>query len=152
MKVSAGVLPYRWRDGPEVLLGHPGGPFWARRDAGAWTVVKGEVEPGEDLLAAAVREFAEETGLDLSDRAMVTLGTVTQRSGKVVHVWACRCDLDPEAHRPGTFEMEWPPRSGRTRSFPEIDRVAWFRPDEARRALNPAQRPFIDRLEALAGS
>ena len=146
-RVSAGVLLYRRRgEGWEVLLAHPGGPFWARKDLGAWTIPKGEIEPGEDPLACALRELREEAGL-APEGPFHALGEISQRGGKVVHAWAAAGDADPAALRSGTFTMEWPPRSGRTASFPEVDRFAWFDPDEARRRLNPAQAQLIDRLD-----
>lgn len=146
--VSAGLLLYRRRGGRlEVLQAHPGGPFWANKDAGAWTVPKGLVEVGEDLLAAARREFAEETGLR-PDGPFLPLGSVRQKAGKVVHAWACEGDADPAALTSNVMSAEWPPGSGRWVEFPEVDRCAWFEPAEAREKLNPAQAEFIDRLEA----
>lgn len=153
-RISAGVVLWRRRGGRvEVLLGHPGSPYWARRDEGDWTVLKGEVEPGEDLVAVARREFAEETGHALDDDAsMIELGEIRQKSGKVVHAWAVEGTLDPAEAVSNTFEMEWPPRSGRIQTFPEIDRVEWFRLKKARVKIKDAQAPFLDRLEAaLAG-
>ena len=148
MTTSGGILPYRQT--PEgrlqVLIAHPGGPLWARKDEGAWSVIKGELEPDEHPLDAAVREFTEETGWRLPAGTYLDLGRVEQKSGKVVVAWAVEADFDPDTLRPGTFTMEWPPRSGQTREFPEIDRVAWFDLDEAARRLNPAQRAFLDRL------
>ena len=135
----------------QVLLAHPGGPLFAKRDNGHWTIPKGEPEPDEPLLDAARREFAEETGHPLSDGPLLDLGSITQKGGKVVHAWALEGDLDPETARSETFELEWPPKSGRLQSFPEIDRVAWFAPTEACRRVKEAQIPLIDRLqEALA--
>ena len=133
-RTSAGVLLWRRHDGRiEVLLGHPGGPFFARKDAGVWSVLKGETSPGEeDLEALARREFEEETG---------------HAGGKLVVCWAIEGDLDPDDAFSNTFEMEWPPRSGRTQEFPEIDRVAWFDLASAREAINPAQAAFLDRLD-----
>ena len=125
-----------WRrtgEGLDVLLGHNGGPFFARKDEGHWTVLKGEVEPGEDLRAVARREFTEETGHEVPDGPMIELGRIRQRSGKVVMAWAIEGDLDPDTAVSNTFELEWPPGSGRTQAFPEIDRVAWFELPEARR-------------------
>ena len=146
-RVSAGMLPWRHRNGRlEVLLGHPGGPYFVRKDAGHWTVLKGEIETGEDAVAVARREFAEETGQPAPEGPLVELGRIRQKSGKVVHAWAVRGDVDADACRSNTFEMEWPPRSGRIESFPEIDRVAWFDLDEARRMIKAAQEPFLDRL------
>jgi predicted NUDIX family NTP pyrophosphohydrolase len=150
---SAGILLYR-RVGDiiEVLLAHPGGPFWARRDEGAWSIPKGEVDQGEDLLEVARREFEEEVGTPVLGDDLQTLGSVTQKSGKVVYAWAGAGDLDPGEQRSNTFRMEWPPRSGRERDFPEVDRVEWFSTEAARRKLNPAQAEFVDRLlESLHG-
>lgn len=149
-KLSAGVLLYRLRDDEvEVLLAHPGGPLWSRRDAGAWSIPKGEPDAGEDLRMAAVREFAEETGLDLTGADLIDLGSVVQRAGKVVHAWGCSHDLDPASLESNTFTMEWPPRSGKTAEFPEIDRVEWFPVAEAAGRINPAQAHFLERLRAL---
>ncbi|HZH44338.1 MAG TPA: NUDIX domain-containing protein [Lysobacter sp.] len=146
---SAGILLYRrGTDGVQVLLAHPGGPFWRGRDAGAWTLPKGEVAAGESPDSAARREFAEETGLALT-AALQPLGTVRQRGGKQVEAFAAKGEFDPAALRSNHFELEWPPRSGRRASFPEIDRVAWFTLPEARRRILPAQQPLLDRLEAL---
>jgi predicted NUDIX family NTP pyrophosphohydrolase len=149
-RTSAGILLWRRRgERIEVLLGHPGGPYFSRKDDGDWTVLKGEVDPGEELLVVARREFTEETGHALDDDArFVELGDIRQRSGKVVFAWAVEGDLDPTTAVSNTFEMEWPPRSGRTREFPEIDRVAWFGPRKARVKIKAAQAPFLDRLEA----
>jgi predicted NUDIX family NTP pyrophosphohydrolase len=156
--VSAGILLYRRRDGRlQVLVAHPGGPFWAGRDAGAWTIPKGVAEAGEQLAAVAMREFAEETGFELPAiavdpaRAPIELGTITLKSGKVVHGWAVEGDLDPALSRSNEAEIEWPVRSGRRMLVPEVDRVAWFAPAEARRRLHPAQAPFVDRLETRLG-
>lgn len=147
MKVSAGLLLFRRReDRFEVLLAHPGGPFWATKDAGAWTIPKGELEDGEDPLRAAAREFTEETGVTVDIEAAHSLGSVRQKSGKTVLAWAVEGDLDPGLLRSNTFTIEWPPRSGRQTEFPEIDRVEWLEPDIARVKLNPAQEPFVDRL------
>jgi predicted NUDIX family NTP pyrophosphohydrolase len=144
---SAGILLFRRRpEGPEVLLVHPGGPFWARRDAGAWSIPKGEHADGEDPLECARREFEEETGSAPPPGALVPLGEVRMRSGKRVAGWAAEGDLDPEGVRSNTFEIEWPPRSGRTQEFPEVDRAEWFALDEARRRILPAQVPLLDRL------
>ena len=131
---------------------HPGGPFWARKDHGAWSIPKGEVDEGEEPSVCALREFAEETGTRLTAAALAELGSVTLKSGKVVLAFALPGDLDAAAVVSNTFELEWPPRSGRTRSFPEIDRAAWFGLEDARAKLNPAQVAFIDRLEALLGA
>lgn len=148
-KRSAGILLFR-RTGEslEVLLGHMGGPLWARREQAAWSLPKGEYLTDEQPLAAARREFAEELGIPVPDVALVGLGAVRQPSGKVVTVWAGECDLDLAGFAPGTFEMEWPRGSGRTQSFPEIDRVAWLDLVAARPALVAGQREFLDRLVA----
>ncbi|WP_445525750.1 NUDIX domain-containing protein [Streptomyces cyslabdanicus] len=144
---SAGLLLFRRSGGGlEVLLGHMGGPFFARRDAGAWTVPKGEYGPEEPAWEAARREFQEELGLPPPDGAAVPLGEVRQTNGKTVTAWAVEADLDPAAVVPGTFLMEWPPRSGRTREFPELDRVAWLGLDRAREVIVRAQAAFLDRL------
>lgn len=144
--VSAGILLFRSTDrGIEVLLVHPGGPFWRRKDLGAWTIPKGEVQPGEDLLAAARREFQEETGWPATGE-VIALGQVRQASRKIVHAWAVEGELDPAAINSNTFEMEWPPRSGRMITFPEADKAAWFSIDEARRRILPAQAPLLDAL------
>jgi predicted NUDIX family NTP pyrophosphohydrolase len=145
--VSAGILLYRRAadGGLEVLLVHPGGPFWARKDLGAWSIPKGLPHEGEDLLAAARREFLEETGFTAAGGA-VALGQVRQANGKIVHAWAIEGDVDPRALKSNSFEMEWPRGSGRKRSFPEVDRAQWFEPDEARRRIVPAQAAFLDVL------
>ncbi len=151
-KVSAGILLYRRRDGAlEVLLGHPGGPFFAQRDEDSWTIPKGLAEIGEALEDVARREFAEETGHPPPDGPPIPLGEILQRAGKVVHAWALEGDLDPARAQSNTFAMPWPPGSGRTIQVPELDRVAWFRPPEARRRLKGAQGPFLDRLLAALG-
>jgi predicted NUDIX family NTP pyrophosphohydrolase len=139
------------RDGRrEVLLVHPGGPFWARRDAGAWSIPKGEYGPDEDPVACALREFEEELGAPPpAAEDLVELGTITQRGGKRVTAWAAPGDLDPDAIRSNTFTMEWPPRSGQTREFPEIDRAAWLGLEEAREKINPAQADLLDRLSSF---
>ena len=150
MITSAGLLLHRaTAAGPELLLGHMGGPFWARKDDGAWSIPKGEHGPEEDPQVAAVREFTEELGAAPPAGPLVPLGTVRQKGGKVVTVFALQADFDAEAITPGTFELEWPPRSGRMRSFPEIDRAAWFDPDAARRKLVGGQVAFVDRLLEL---
>jgi len=148
---SAGILLYRVRQGElEVLLGHPGGPYYDRRpDEGAWSIPKGEPGGAEtDLEATARREFAEETGTAISG-PLASLGSIVQRGGKEVHAWAVSGDLDPAMSHSNLFTLEWPPHSGVTASFPEIDRVAWFGLAEARRKLREAQTPFLERLELL---
>src|SRR4051794_16723941 len=145
---SAGILLHRaGNSGPEVLLVHPGGPFWARKDLGVWSIPKGELSEGEDPRACALREFAEETGTRLPEGAMDDLGSAKLRSGKIVMAFAVAGNLDPATVRSNTFETEWPPRSGRMQAFPEIDRAEWFSLEAARQRLNPAQAAFIDRLE-----
>lgn len=152
VSVSAGLLLYRRTGGGlEVLVAHMGGPLWARRDAGAWTVPKGEPEPGEDLHDAAVREFTEELGLAPPPGVDLLLGEVRQKGGKVVHAWAREGDLDVDLVVPGTFEMEWPPRSGRRQTFPEVDRAAWLPLDRARALVVAAQAEILDRLAAALG-
>jgi predicted NUDIX family NTP pyrophosphohydrolase len=149
---SAGLLLFRRTPSLEVLLAHPGGPFWARKDDGAWSVPKGEYAEDEAPLDAARREFVEELGLPVPPGPVLELGTVHQPSGKHITVWALSGDLDPAAVVPGVFSLEWPPRSGRTQEFPEVDRVAWFPLDEARVKLLKGQLPFLDRLlTALSG-
>ncbi len=145
--LSAGLLLYRFTSaGVEVLLAHPGGPFWARKDEGVWSIPKGEYEAGTDALAAARREFGEETGLQIPTGEPWTLGEVTQRSGKRVWAWALQGDLDLTGAQSNTFEMEWPRGSGRMSEFPEVDRVEWMSLDLASVKLLPAQVPFLDRL------
>ncbi|EDY46790.1 NUDIX domain-containing protein [Streptomyces sp. SPB074] len=145
---SAGLLVHRTTDeaGLQVLLGHMGGPLWARKDAGAWSVPKGEYTEEEAPLDAAVREFTEELGAPPPPGPYTPLGEIRQSGGKLVTVWAVPGDFDPAALRPGTFTMEWPPRSGRRQEFPELDRVGWFAPGEARAKLVKAQAAFVDRL------
>jgi predicted NUDIX family NTP pyrophosphohydrolase len=154
--VSAGILLFRWRgEAIEVLLAHPGGPYFARQDAGAWTIPKGEPDGVESLaeaglLAVARREFEEETG-HRADGLAIELGSIVQKGGKAVHAWAVEGDLDPATASSNSVEIEWPPRSGRLATFPEVDRVGWFDVPEARRRIRPAQAPLLDRLlEALA--
>ena len=135
-----------------MLLVHPGGPFWARRDAGVWSIPKGEYSDGEDPLDAARREFAEELGSRAPDGDPADLGEIRQKSGKVVHGWALAGDLDPVTIQSNTFTLEWPPRSGRMTEFPEVDRAEWFGLERAREKINPAQAAFLDRLaEAATG-
>jgi predicted NUDIX family NTP pyrophosphohydrolase len=148
-KKSAGLLLYRRSGGRlEVLLVHPGGPYWRRRDAGAWSIPKGEIEGDETEETAARREFAEELGYHPQGE-FLPLGDAKQPSGKLVTIFALLSDWEPGRLVSSSFEIEWPPRSGRRQSFPEVDRAAWFSPDEARQKINAGQRPFIDRLEEL---
>ena len=149
-KASAGLLLYR-HDGAEVFLVHPGGPFWARKDAGAWSIPKGEIDDGETPLDAAVREFEEETGLVLGPAKFRMLTPLRQPSGKVVHAWTVAHDCDAAAVRSNLFTMEWPPGSGRLQQFPEVDRAAWFTLAEARVRLLAGQVGFLDQLVALLG-
>ncbi len=152
-KVSAGLLMYRGRGAAlEVLLAHPGGPVFVRRDHGWWTIPKGVPDPGEDLEACARREFAEETGIARDVGPLLSLGTVQQKGGKLVHAWAFEGDCDIAALKSNTFELEWPPKSGRTRAFPEIDRFEFFAPDAAKAKINAAQAEFVDRLVQALGS
>ena len=155
---SGGILLYRRiADRLEVLLAHPGGPYFAKRDAGAWTIPKGQPDGEDDLQLVAEREFAEETGhavaaVRLDGATPIELGTVTLGSGKVIHGWAVEGDLDAAAVASNEFEVEWPPHSGKRERYPEVDRAAWFACDEARVRIHPAQAAFIDRLEAALGS
>ena len=150
-EVSAGLLAFRRRGGLEVLLAHPGGPFWARKDAGVWTIPKGVAEPGADLLATARREFTEETNLTAKGDFQA-LTPVRQKSGKTVHAWALEAEFNLDAFASNTFEIEWPPKSGKRESFPEVDRVAWFGMDAAREKILTYQRPWLDELEAMLPS
>jgi predicted NUDIX family NTP pyrophosphohydrolase len=148
--VSAGLIAFRLRDGLEVLLAHPGGPYWRARDAGAWTIPKGEVDGNADPLAEARREFTEETGL-ASRGVFIPLSPVRQRSGKMVHAWAFEGDLDLTAFSSNLFEMEWPPRSGRRQSFPEVDRIAYFPYPEALARIIAYQKPLLLELRQIVG-
>jgi predicted NUDIX family NTP pyrophosphohydrolase len=160
MKTSAGLLVYKHdamgRDAERlrVFLVHPGGPFWARKDEGAWSIPKGEFEPGEDPLAAARREFAEELGTPPPDGPATDLGEIRQKSGKRVRAWAIAGDLDASAITSNVAEVQWPPRSGRMIEVPEVDRAEWSTLEDARERINPAQVTLLERLEALlaAGS
>lgn len=148
-RTSAGILMYRRAAaGLEVFLVHPGGPLWAKRDHGSWSIPKGEIEPGEDPRQAAVRELAEETGFS-AEGELVPLEPVRQRGGKTILAWAVEGDCDPALLRSNVFEMEWPPRSGRRRSFPEVDRAAWFTLGEARERILAGQAPLLEQLAAL---
>jgi predicted NUDIX family NTP pyrophosphohydrolase len=149
-KQSAGILLYRERTGtPEVLLVHPGGPFWEKKDLGAWSIPKGEYEDGEDPLACARREFEEELGVPPPTDAPYDLGRTRQAGGKLVSAWAVEGDLDPAGVRSNPFTLEWPPRSGVMREFPEVDRAQWLALPEARRVINPAQAVFLERLREM---
>lgn len=153
-KESSGILLFRNRSAPELLLVHPGGPFWAKNDLGAWSVAKGEPGEGEDPRRCALRELSEELGpaapaLSLTD--LIELGSVRQKGGKLVHAWGAEGEFDPAQLESNSFELEWPPRSGARREFPEVDRAEWFDPEEARRRINPAQTEFVDRLLELLG-
>ncbi|HEX8895159.1 MAG TPA: NUDIX domain-containing protein [Terriglobales bacterium] len=147
-KVSAGLLMYRINRGDrlEVLLVHPGGPFWAKKDHGAWTIPKGEIVPGEDLLATASREFEEELGFAPQGK-LLSLGMVSQKGGKRVHAWAFEGDCNPAALKSNSFTIEWPPSSGRMQEFPEVDRAQFFGMDEAKKKINPAQVELLLALE-----
>ena len=147
MAESAGLILYRMTDdGIEVLIGHPGGPFWAKKDAGAWSIPKGLIEPGEAALATAIREFTEETGFEVPAGEPISLGSVTQKSGKRIQAWALRGDADPAKLDSNPVVMKWPPRTGSSISFPELDRVIWATPDIAAEKLNRAQVPLVTRL------
>ena len=148
-KHSAGLLMYRYRDGVlEVFLVHPGGPFWAKKDLGAWSLPKGEFDPGEDALAAARREFQEETGLP-GVGTFLPLTSIKQPSGKLIQAWAFEGDCDPKAVQSNTFTMEWPPRSGSLQNFPEIDRAGWFTLKEAKDKISKGQVGFLEELEEI---
>ena len=148
-KQTAGILLYRMRNGElEVFLVHPGGPFWMKKDAGAWSIPKGETEAGEDLLHAAKREFHEETGFSL-DGKFIALTPLKQRGGKMVHAWAVEGDVDAESSKSNLFSMEWPPRSGRRAEFPEVDRAAWFTLESAKEKILQSQAEFLEELRRL---
>jgi|SRR5579862_1452404 len=149
---SAGLLCYRRVSGDlEVLLVHPGGPFWANKDDGVWSIPKGHIDPGEEPLDAARREFVEETGAPAPDGRLVRLSPVRQGAGKIVHAWACEADFDESTFRSLTFSMEWPPRSGRHQTFPEIDRAGWFALAAARRKILKGQLPLLEELVGQVG-
>lgn len=148
---SAGIIAYRKRRGIEVLLVHPGGPFWRNKDLGAWSIPKGEYADERDAEITARREFAEELGLELSV-PLTALGQVKQRGGKLVTAFAAEFDIDERSIRSNTFEIEWPPRSGKRQAFPEVDRAEWFTLAEAQKRINAGQRPLLERLGRLAGS
>lgn len=151
-KKSAGILVYRRNgNGVEVLIVHPGGPFWAKKDIGAWSLPKGELDEHEDRFAAAKREFAEELGLAAPEGEYTDIGFVKNKSGKIIYAWAVEGDLDVAAVRSNVFEMEWPPKSGRHQEFPEVDKAGWFTPEKAKQKLNPAQAELIDRLAEKLG-
>ena len=148
--ISAGILLFRQTgEALEVLLVHPGGPYWAKKEQGAWSIPKGLVEGDEEPLECALRELEEELGspFAFAAGALIELGSVRQKAGKLVHCWAVEGDFDPATLRSNTFSMEWPPRSGAEREFPEVDRAEWFGPDEARAKIIPAQADFLDRLK-----
>jgi len=154
-KTSAGLILYREMGGKlEVLLVHPGGPLWAKKDTGVWSIPKGELDegqPGGDYLATAKREFAEETGFPPPTGEFISLGSITQKGGKIIHAWACKGDVDTKAIKSNKFSMEWPPRSGREQLFPEIDRGEFYAIEEAKQKINPAQIDFLLRLQEAAG-
>jgi predicted NUDIX family NTP pyrophosphohydrolase len=151
-KISAGLVLYRRRAGGlEIFLVHPGGPFWAKKDAGAWSISKGEAAPGEDLLARARTEFAEETGFEI-EGPFRPLTPIRQAGGKTVHAWAVEGEADPTAIRSNSFTIEWPPRSGRTRAFPEVDRAGWFTLAAAREKIIAGQIGLLDELERVIGA
>ncbi len=153
-KESAGVLLFRNPAAPELLLVHPGGPFWAKKDLGAWTIPKGEPDPGEELRRCALREMGEELGPAaprLDPAELIELGSIRQKGGKLVHAWAVEAEFEPAALASNSFELEWPPRSGARREFPEVDRAEWFDLAEARRRILPAQTELIDRLLDMLG-
>jgi len=148
-RISAGILMYRLKDGRlQVLLVHPGGPFWAKKDVGAWSIPKGIIDEGEDGLDAAKREFEEETGFRVSGR-FIPLASQRIKSGKVIMAWAVEGDMDTSNIKSNTFQVEWPPRSGRQQQFPEIDRAEWFDIEEAKKRINQGQKGFLDELEKI---
>lgn len=142
---SAGILLYRFKESLEVFLVHPGGPFWINKDAGAWTIPKGEIEEEEDPLSTAKREFEEETGHKISG-AFIGLKPIVQKAGKMVYAWAIEGDIDAQAIRCNTFKVEWPPKSGNWKTYPEVDKAEWFKTTEAKEKINPAQIEFITEL------
>ncbi len=149
MVVSAGILAYRLKEGtPEVFLVHPGGPYFSKKDMGWWTIPKGLINPGEEPLGAAIREFAEETGTTLTGD-FITLHPIIQKGGKKVLCWALECSLDETAIKSNAFELEWPPRSGKTKLFPEIDKAGWFGIEKARTMINERQIPLLEELKAI---
>lgn len=151
-KKSAGILPFRFHQNkPEVLLAHPGGPFWKNKDLGAWSIVKGEYNDDEEPLSAAKREWQEETGIKLSGK-FIALQPIRQKSGKEVLAWAVEADIDPTHIESNSFEMEWPPKSGRKQTFPEIDKVEWFSIAAAKEKINPAQVKLIEELITILKS
>lgn len=148
-QISAGILLFRRTNGAiEVFLAHMGGPFWAKRDVGAWSIPKGLVDPGEELLDAARREFAEETGIHV-EGPFLSLGSIQQKAGKIVHAWACEGDADPAKVQSNTMRIEWPRGSGRWQTFPEVDRCAWFSLAEAKKRIVAGQAELLDRLDKL---
>jgi len=151
-KKSAGLLLFRKRSGAlEVLLAHPGGPFWNKKDAGAWTIPKGEFDGNEDALSAAKREFEEETGAAAPTGHFIALDPLRQPTGKIIHAWAIESDFDPAALHSNTFEMEWPPKSGHRGAFPEVDRAEWFTVETAAGKILDGQRPFLEQLQQKLG-
>ena len=151
-KISAGILVYRKVGGrTEVLLGHPGGPFWSKKDEASWSIPKGEADEDKDYLKTAKREFKEETGFDVSDRKLTDIGSVTYKNGKVVYAWACEANFDTSKSKSNMFEMEWPPHSGKKISVPEIDKTEYFEIGTALKKINPAQSEFIEHLQQKIG-
>ena len=148
MKKSAGILAYKLKPVKQVFLVHPGGPFWKNKDEGAWSIPKGEIDPEEEPLQAAIREFEEETGIQLKG-SFFPLSPVKQKAGKIIEAWMIETDFDAGTIISNEFKMEWPPRSGSFKSFPEVDKASWFRLEEARQKINPGQRPFIEEVEGI---